>query len=103
VETFVLQGRFADPPYYELRVEPGGSAPVADVAERLDRALREVNIEYEAKRASGRLGPVRGRLLPAGSFAAQEVRLVTERRGRAEQYKHKYLMTEVIADPPDDR
>jgi len=103
VETFVLQGHFADPPYYELRMERGGGAGVADVAERLDRALREVNVEYQAKRASGRLGGVRGSPLPPGSFAAQEVRLVTQRRGRAEQYKHKYLMTEVIADSPDDR
>ena len=98
VDTFTLQGHFADPPYYELRLElPAGAAP-EDVAGRLDRELRRLNVEYRSKRGSGRLGAVRATLLPPGSFARQESRLIALRRGRSEQYKHKYLMTEVVRD-----
>ena len=102
-ETFVLQGHFADPPYYELSLECDGKADADVLAERLDRALRELNLEYDSKRNSGRLGGVRAARLPEGSFARQERRMIAERRGRAEQYKHKYLLTDVVEDPVGDR
>lgn len=102
-ETFVLQGHFAHPPYYELSLECDGKADADVLAERLDRALRELNLEYDSKRNSGRLGGVRAACVPEGSFARQERRMIAERRGRAEQYKHKYLLTDVVEDPVGDR
>ncbi len=97
-ETFVLQGHFAETPYYELRVEPAEGMDVDSVARRMDEALRGLNVEYEVKRGSGRLGPIRAACAPPGSFAEAEARLIARRRGRSEQYKHKYLLTEVIDD-----
>jgi hypothetical protein len=54
-------------PVYELAVE-GVAAPAALVLE-LDRALATLNIEYEGKRASGRLGSPSVIKLALGSFA----------------------------------
>ena len=98
VELFTLQGHFADPPYYELRVEEGAGVGASPLADRLDRALRGMNVEYEAKRASGRLGPIRATGVQAGFFAGCEREQIAAHRGRAEQYKHKYLLTEVVND-----
>jgi len=103
VETFVLQGHFAALPYYELLSEPIGRVGAETLCRRLDEALREINLEYDAKRASGRLGPIRHRSLPEGSFARQEARRILQCRGRAEQYKHKYLMNDIVQDSECDR
>jgi len=96
VDTFCLQGRFDDTPYYELRSERVDSADLAALADRMDAALRRLNVEYDGKRRGGRLGGVRAVELPAGSFAEREARLIAERHGRPEQYKHTYLLTDVI-------
>jgi hypothetical protein len=97
VERFVVQGRFAALPYYELRLE-ADAASAAAVASALDDALAELNMEYRSKRKSERLGPIRAALLPAGSLQAEEERRIAERRGRGEQYKHQYLIAEVIRE-----
>ncbi len=98
VERFVVQGRFARTPYYELRVEPTDGLDVDSLAAALDKALAGMNIEYAAKRASGRLGPVRATALPAGELEKTETELIARRRGRSEQYKHQYLLTDVLDD-----
>ncbi len=100
LETFVLQGHFAAPPYYHLSVEPGPGIDPRVLAGKLDEAIRRVNVEYDQKRRSGRLGPIRASCLPPGSFARREQREIAARRGRAEQYKHTYLLTDVITDCP---
>ena len=97
VEVFTLQGHFADVPYYELCLEDGGAVGPA-AADRLDEALRELNVEYHAKRASGRLGAIQAKLCRPGHFAADESEQIAFRRGRAEQYKHRYLLSDVIED-----
>ena len=98
VDRFVVQGRFAHTPYYELRVEPTDGLNVNSLAAALDEALTGMNIEYAAKRASGRLGPIRATALPAGELEKMEVELIARRHGRAEQYKHQYLLTDVLDD-----
>jgi hypothetical protein len=96
VECFTLQGRFAGTPYYELRLEPpNGWAPQA-LADHMDRALAELNIEYASKRSSGRLGPIRPAAVEPGFFEAHEREAVRRRHGRGEQYKHQYLLVEVL-------
>ena len=61
VRNYALYPTWADVPYYTLLVEetavPAARAP--DLASAVDRALRERNIEYETKRAGGRLRAVR--------------------------------------------
>ena len=98
LELFEVQGRFADLPYYELRLDgPNGLDAVA-LAGRFDEALGRLNVEYAGKRRGGRLGPVRPVRLPPGTLAARESARLRDRRGRAEQYKHTYLLSEVIPE-----
>ncbi len=92
---FRLQGCFCDQPYYELTVETGQGVDAAGLADAFDRRLGEINIEYASKRHSGRLGPVRARTVEAGFFDRAEAEEIARRRGRGEQYKHQYLLTDV--------
>ncbi len=103
VERFVLQGRFAATPYYELRFEPPAGAEPARLSELMDAALCELNVEYKSKRASGRLDAICPLTLPPGTLEAAERQTIAARRGRAEQYKHRYLLTEVLQEGTPDR
>jgi len=96
VDRFTLQGRFTGTPYYELRLEPAGALAPQDLAEQMDLALTELNVEYHAKRAGGRLGPIRAVLVEPGWFEGRERETIRRRHGRGEQYKHKYLLTDVL-------
>jgi hypothetical protein len=96
LETFELQGCFGNPPFYRLRVEATEGADIRQVARRLDDALQAINLEYRSKRSSGRLGEIAVVIQPAGTFAAQEAQRILRRGGRGEQYKHKYLLTDVV-------
>jgi len=96
VERFVVQGRFAATPHYELRMERQDGTDLALLAERMDAALAGLNLEYESKRTSGRLGPIRPVVLSQGTLKKAEADSIRRRRGRSEQYKHQYLLTEVL-------
>lgn len=96
VERFVLQPRFADTPYYELHMEPENDADPETLAAVLDETLSELNMEYASKRKSDRLGPIRPVLLPSGSLEETERENIRRRHGRSEQYKHQYLLTDVL-------
>jgi len=95
-QRFVMQGRFAETPFYELRLERTESVDCARLAEFVDDALSELNMEYRSKRKSGRLGAVRAVELAPGTLERREAEEIRKRRGRSEQYKHQYLLTEVI-------
>jgi len=96
LDRFTLQGRFARVPYYQLRVELPAGPPAQALANALDRALGELNIEYRAKRDSQRLGPVRAVSVEPGTFLQREQDILRRRHGRGEQYKHTYLLTNVL-------
>lgn len=96
IDRFVVQGRFAATPYYQVRFEPVDGLDPADVARRFEAALRELNVEYESKRSSERLGPARAVVLPPGTLGEAEAQLISLRRGQTEQYKHQYLLTDVV-------
>lgn len=98
IELFELQGHFADPPYYQLRVELSPGMVGEKLAAAFDQNLRRLNMEYDGKRAGGRLGPVRLQTMPPGHFAAHEAAQVQLRLGRSEQYKHRYLLGDIITD-----
>ena len=97
VERFCLQGRFAAIPYYELRADTHTDR-AEKLSELMEAALCDLNIEYASKRKSGRLGPIRPIVLPAGTLDDHERQRILDRRGRSEQYKHQYLLTEVLRD-----
>ncbi len=93
---FVLQGRFADTPYYELRLEKPDGLDTAALADRMDQALCELNCEYQSKRKSARLGKIRPVTLADGAMEQAERENLARRNGRSEQYKHQYLLTDVL-------
>ena len=96
VQRFVVQGRFADTPHYELRVEAGDGEDMHALADAFDAVLADLNMEYASKRKSARLGAVRAVVLSDGTLDREEARHIRDRRGRSEQYKHQYLLTEVL-------
>jgi hypothetical protein len=97
VRNYCLGPTWAEIPYYSLLVEecdmPASRA--AELAAAADAALRALNIEYETKRKSRRLGPICVKTIPAGAWQAFDVKTVAERGGRVEQYKHKFLVNKV--------
>jgi hypothetical protein len=93
---FVLQGRFADTPYYELRMEKPDGLDLTALADRMDMALCEVNCEYHSKRHSARLGKIQPVTLTHGTMEQAERENIARHNGRSEQYKHQYLLTEVL-------
>jgi hypothetical protein len=93
---FVLQGRFADTPYYELRMEKPDGLDLPALADRMDLALCEVNCEYQSKRKSARLGKIQPVTLIDGAMEQAERENIARHNGRSEQYKHQYLLTEVL-------
>jgi len=95
VERFTLQGHFASTPFYELRLDGRDGLDAAALASRFDLALCEQNVEYHSKRTSRRLGPVKITLLSPGTLEAAEHAAIAARHGRSEQYKHKYLLTDI--------
>jgi hypothetical protein len=82
-------------PYYGLFVEesdfPDAEAAL-ELAEAVDRHLRRFNIEYDSKRDSRRLGPVRALLMPRGSWSVWDRQRLARTGGTAEQYKHPCLL-----------
>jgi len=82
-------------PYYGLFVERGDLRDLEQgraLAAAVDWHLRQRNIEYDAKRASRRLGAVRAELLPLGAWQAWDRQRLGRTGGTAEQYKHPVLI-----------
>jgi hypothetical protein len=87
-----------DTPYYGLFVERpdvGDNGLGQRLAALLDRQLGEENIEYQSKRDSLRLGPVRLELLQAGAWAQWDRQRLARSGGTPEQYKHPCLINDV--------
>ena len=73
VKHFTAVPRFDNPPRYAVFVELARSLPteaLRALADRLDQALYERNVEYETKRESQRLGPPLLRIVEPGTFDA---------------------------------
>jgi hypothetical protein len=84
-------------PAYGLFVERGDLPdPAAGerLARRLDERLCQVNIEYEAKRATRRLGPVRVEWVRDGFWAAWDRERLRRSGGALEQYKRPCLIND---------
>lgn len=85
-------------PYYGLFVERAdlaGPEQGLRLAQALEIRLAQLNLEYAAKRASQRLGPVRPALLPPGTWLQWDRQRLACSGGALEQYKHPCL----IPDP----
>ncbi len=88
-------------PFYGLFVERrdfgemGNMAVALQFAQRVDRSLRACNLEYDAKRASDRLGEIQPIFVAPGAWAQWDRERLQRTGGTAEQYKRPSL----IADP----
>ncbi|NIA22420.1 MAG: GH3 auxin-responsive promoter [Anaerolineaceae bacterium] len=61
----------------------------------LEERLRADNIEYDSKRQSERLGPIRAKVVADGTWLKYDMATIAERRRGLEQYKHKFLVGDV--------
>ena len=97
VRNYCLAPTWETVPYYSVLVEECEmpAARAGEFASAVDTALLAGNIEYRAKRESHRLGPVHVKTIPAGAWQAFDAEAVAQRRGRVEQYKHKFLVNDV--------
>ena len=94
----VLSPMSGDPPRYSLSAEADAAMPRSDWRAYLvefERRLRALNVEYESKRASGRLGDPVLHLLVPGAFERLKDRQVERAKGRREQYKHRFISGEM--------
>ena len=85
-------------PYYGLFLEEPDAADEPTLKRFLaefDRQLGEENVEYAAKRESGRLGPVRAVLMPASTWSAWDRTRLAATGGSPEQYKHPCLIGDI--------
>jgi hypothetical protein len=89
---FVLAPAWDEPPFYRLYVETAGQSSM-ELARRFDAALCQLNVEYAAKRGSGRLGRVVGMDLPARTFDRLNDARRRCRGTSNEQFKHRYLLS----------
>ena len=91
------EGEEFERPYYGLFLERGdlGSAGAAEALARvLDQRLRVLNVEYDAKRASERLGPVRPEWVAPGFWAEWDSRRLASTGGPPEQYKRPCMIND---------
>jgi len=97
---FVLAPCWDDPPFYRLHVEedPALSLRGDTLAGAFDARLQAINVEYAAKRRSGRLGPVELHWVPEGFLTNRDREIAQRQRAANEQFKHRYLLSEVNAD-----
>ncbi len=85
-------------PYYGLFLEETDASDEVGLKRFLaefDHQLGEENVEYAAKRESGRLGPVRAMLIPTGSWAVWDRARLAATGGSPEQYKHSCLIGDI--------
>ena len=82
---------------YTAYVEDSG-ADAATLAEALDRKLCDLNIEYAAKRASGRLKPINVTLLRPGTETAYYRHCIETRKQREAQLKYLVLQDAMDSD-----
>ncbi len=100
MKSYLLAPTWDDPPYYTLLVEEGdlpSAATLARLEGAVERELRRQNVEYQSKRDSLRLGPVRILRIPEGSWVEFQKRRLVKSGGTVEQYKQPHLVPDLDA------
>lgn len=100
LRSFLLLPTWGEPPFYTLLVEEtdvADSAAAQRIAEEVEAELLRRNVEYDNKRATLRLGPVRTRRIAAGSWSEFQKRRLARSGGTVEQYKQPHLMPDLSA------
>jgi hypothetical protein len=100
LKSFLLLPTWGEPPFYSLLIEQDDLAD-SGLGDRLaaetDAQLARLNLEYENKQATLRLGPIRIRRVPVGSWADFQRRRLAQSGGTVEQYKQPCLMSDLAA------
>lgn len=100
LKSSALAATWDDPPHYSLLVEED-DIPDDRMADRLAAEVEErlavANVEYENKRSTLRLGPIRTRRIRTGSWGDFQRRRLARSGGTAEQYKQPRLLADVKA------
>jgi len=81
--SYLLLPTWADPPFYSL------------VVEEADLDLQRHNLEYENRRSTLRLAPVRIRRVAAGTWSQFQRRRLAQSGGTVEQYKQPCLLSDL--------
>jgi hypothetical protein len=99
--SFALVPVWGEPPYYRLWLEtPTPPLPAVQqvLAQGVDANLVAGNGEYATRRRSRRLSPVQVCPVGDGQLSRQDRQLILGRRGRSEQFKHRFLFNEPIRE-----
>ena len=95
-ELFTVAPVFGDPPGYELLLEEGIVGDLAaELAQRVDAELAQLNCEYANRLETGRLHPLSIQQLPRGTWTAYREAKIAQFGGSLEQYKHPCLVSDV--------
>ncbi len=95
IDFFAVAPVMEGQPRYVLLLEPKYcSGREADLAARVQANLEQINEEYAAKCASGRILPVAVREVPASTWHGMRQQK-TGARGNFEEYKHVYLVQDL--------
>ena len=98
VGSYLVLPRWGDPPRYALLIEATDLTDTA-AADRLttevERQLQQVNLEYENKRSTLRLGPIGLTRVAAGSWVDFQRRRLAKSGGTVEQYKQPCLLSDL--------
>jgi hypothetical protein len=100
LRSFLVLPSWGDPPHYNLLVEDADvpdHAALDRLAAEVEVQLRRVNLEYENKRETLRLGAIRPFRIPAGSWADFQRRRLSRSGGTVEQYKQPCLLSDLEA------
>jgi len=97
LKSYLLLPVWGEPPYYALLVEEDDLSASAScrLAEAVESALGRQNIEYENKRATLRLAPVRVVPIAAGSWSEFQKKRLLRSGGTVEQYKQPHLVPDL--------
>ncbi len=98
--SFILLPTWGEPPYYSMLIEEAdlrGEGVQGQLEGRVEAELSKVNLEYENRRETLRLNPIRIRRLPAGSWADFQQRRLAHSGGTVEQYKQPCLLSDLEA------
>jgi hypothetical protein len=100
LSSYLLLPHWDDPPAYHLLVEDGDlrdPARVDRLSVEVEAQLCAINIEYENRRSTLRLGPIRIRRIESGSWAEFQRQRLTRGGGTVEQYKQPCLLSDLKA------
>jgi hypothetical protein len=98
LKSYLLLPTWGEPPFYSLLIEDDdlpGEAIAAGLGDAAERSLRGQNVEYENKRDTRRLGPVRIVRIPSGSWSEFQKRRLVRSGGTVEQYKQPHLVPDL--------